>query len=164
MDKQADFDLNYVDNIYFWFVTFSTIGFGDITYDVSDWEYSLMVYRLVGLTLLAGIIDSIVVWLKERRKKLKRKFMLKKKEERCFSRRCFGMKWKVTEFKNKAQTYLDSSNFSFNKNAKEAEMLITLITKAGLIWSILQTFLMLQKKIGISTGSLKDIDSTFCKY
>ena len=159
MDKQADFDLNYVDNIYFWFVTFSTIAFGDITYDVSDWEYSLMVYRLVGLTLLAGIIDSIVVWLKERRKKLKRKFMLKKKEERCF-----GMKWKVTEFKNKAQTYLDSSNFSFNKNAKEAEMLRTLITKAGLIWSILQTFLMLQKKIGISTGSLKDIDSTFCKY
>ena len=73
--------MNYVDNIYFWFVTFSTIDFGDITYDVSDWEYSLMVYRLFGLAWLAGIIDSIVVWLKERRKKLKRKFILKKKEE-----------------------------------------------------------------------------------
>ena len=81
LDKQADFDLNYVDNIYFWFVTFSTIGFGDITYELSDWEYLLMVYRLFGLTLLAGIIDSIVVWLKERRKKLKRKIMSKKKEQ-----------------------------------------------------------------------------------
>ena len=99
-DKQADLDLNYVDNLYFWFVTFTTIGFGDITYDISDREFSFMVYRLFGLALLAGIIDSIVGWLKERRKKLKkvREFMLTKKEQ--LQDNINNIKYMVTECKS----------------------------------------------------------------
>ena len=99
-DKQADLDLNYVDNLYFWFVTFTTIGFGDITYDISDWEFSFMVYRLFGLALLAGIIDSIIGWLKERRKKLKkvREFMLTKKEQ--LQDNINNIKYMVTECKS----------------------------------------------------------------
>ena len=120
---RAGFDLNYVDNIYFWFVTFTTIGFGDITYDVSDWEYSLMVYRLFGLALLAGIIDSIVVWLKDRRKKLKklRKCMSEKNELLQDGIFVSGVKDKATEFKKKTQTHLHNFNSSFNRNIKETE-------------------------------------------
>ena len=122
-DIRAGFDLNYLDSIYFWFVTFTTIGFGDITYDVSDWEYSLMVYRLFGLALLAGVIDSIVVWLKERRKKLKklRKFMAEKKELLQDGAFISSIKDKATEFKKKTQTQLNNFNSSFNRNAKETE-------------------------------------------
>ena len=99
-DKQADLDLNYVDNLYFWFVTFTTIGFGDITYDISDREFSFMVYRLFGLALLAGIIDSIVGWLKERRKKLKkvREFMLTKKQQ--LQDNINNIKYMITECKS----------------------------------------------------------------
>ena len=122
-DKRAGFDLNYVDSIYFWFVTFTTIGFGDITYDVSHWEYWLMVYRLFGLALLAGIIDSIVVWLKERRKKLKklRKFMSEKKELLQDGVFISDIKDKATEFKKKTQTQLHNLNSSFKRNTKETE-------------------------------------------
>ena len=119
------------------------------------WRYHIRRFWLgVFINGLLIVWINLVGWynwfncclVKRKKRKTEKKVYVKK--ERGTSRRCFGMKWKVTEFKNKAQTYLDSFNFSFNKNAKEAEMLRTLITTAGLIWSILQTFLMLQKKIG----------------
>ena len=58
----------YLDSTYFWFVTFTTVGFGDINYPITDAQYVIIVYRLFGLALLAGFIDSLTVWLNERRK------------------------------------------------------------------------------------------------
>lgn len=56
-----------IDSIYFWIVTFTTVGFGDIVISVDDQENFLMaclvVYRTFGLALLAGLIDSLVAWV-----------------------------------------------------------------------------------------------------
>ena len=60
----------YIDSVYYWFVTFSTIGFGDIQYTIDDHEYVILIYRLFGLALLAGVINSLIVWLKERKEYL----------------------------------------------------------------------------------------------
>ena len=66
----------FIDSIYFWFVTFTTVGFGDVIEPLEsevDYVIPLVLYRIFGLTLLAGVIDSMVAWLKVRKKALKMK-------------------------------------------------------------------------------------------
>ena len=66
-----------IDSIYFWIVTFTTVGFGDIVISVDDQENFLMaclvVYRTFGLALLAGLIDSLVAWVNVRKEQLKKR-------------------------------------------------------------------------------------------
>lgn len=69
---------SYLEHIYFWFVTFTTIGFGDVMYQINDFEYVVTIYRLFGLALLAGLVDSIAARVKERKKM---KVRLKKMKE-----------------------------------------------------------------------------------
>ena len=54
-----------VDSIYFWIVTFTTVGFGDLLQDpeVKDlYMPALVIYRTFGLALLAGVIDSLCAY------------------------------------------------------------------------------------------------------
>ena len=64
------------DTVYFWIVTFTTVGFGDVAYPLNvevEHVYELLVYRVFGLSFLAGIIDSIQMYLKFRNVILKKK-------------------------------------------------------------------------------------------
>ena len=55
-----------VDSVYFWIVTFTTVGFGDIVQDskiqMDEYMPVLLIYRTFGLALLAGVIDSLVAY------------------------------------------------------------------------------------------------------
>ena len=55
-----------MDTLYFWLVTFTTVGFGDkhlpLHVEIEHF-YELLLYRMVGLSFLAGIIDSIQEYL-----------------------------------------------------------------------------------------------------
>ena len=51
-----------VDIVYFWLVTFTTVGFGDLGHSLEfeiDHAYDLTVYRVFGLSLVAAIIESL---------------------------------------------------------------------------------------------------------
>lgn len=59
---------SYIDVIYFWLYTFTTVGFGtpiDLKVELKH-VYPLFVYRLFGLSFLAGIIDALVVYVEYR--------------------------------------------------------------------------------------------------
>ena len=59
-----------VDTIYFWLVTFTTVGFGDIHFPLKveiEHFYELLLYRVFGLSFLAAIIESIYVYFRYRR-------------------------------------------------------------------------------------------------
>ena len=62
-----------LDTIYFWLVTFTTVGFGDVHFPLDveiEHFYELLIYRIIGLSFLAAIIESIHVYIKFRRKLL----------------------------------------------------------------------------------------------
>ena len=55
-----------VDIIYFWLVTFTTVGFGDIGPSLEfeiEHAYELTVYRIFGLSLVAAVIESLQSYL-----------------------------------------------------------------------------------------------------
>ena len=59
-----------VDTFYFWLVTFTTVGFGDVHFPLEveiDHFYELLLYRVCGLSFLAAIIESIDAYLRYRR-------------------------------------------------------------------------------------------------
>ena len=59
-----------VKSAYYWGVTFTTVGFGDINQSVETqvkYLAVLVVYRSFRLALLTSFIDSILVWIKVRR-------------------------------------------------------------------------------------------------
>ena len=62
-----------VDTVYFWLVTFTTVGFGDVHFPLEveiEHFHELVIYRVFGLSFLAAIIESIHVYIKFRRKLL----------------------------------------------------------------------------------------------
>ena len=62
-------DWSFVDTCYFWLVTFTTVGFGDVHFPLEveiDHFYELVVYRVFGLAFLAGIIEAIYGYVKYR--------------------------------------------------------------------------------------------------
>jgi potassium channel subfamily K, other eukaryote len=71
----------YVDGIYYMVVTTLTIGFGDITPNTACMKVLTFPFTIVGITLLALIVTSIVRLLADRarRRKLELKKRLKKK-------------------------------------------------------------------------------------
>ena len=71
----------YVDGIYFMVVTTLTVGFGDITPHTAIMKVLTFPFTIIGITLLALIVTSIVRLLTDRarRRKLELKKRLKKK-------------------------------------------------------------------------------------
>ena len=64
---------SWIDTIYFWLVTFTTVGFGDVHFPLEveiDHFYVLVLYRVFGLSFLAGIIESIHDYIKYRKSDL----------------------------------------------------------------------------------------------
>lgn len=62
-------DWSYIDVIYFWFVTFTTCGYGDMTYSIQvevDNIFEHTIYRLFGLALLSAIINAIASYINYR--------------------------------------------------------------------------------------------------
>lgn len=60
-----------IECFYFWLVTFTTVGFGDVILPLHvemDHVYEMLFYRLFGLSFLAGIIESIQAYVKFRNK------------------------------------------------------------------------------------------------
>ena len=76
---------SWINTFYFWLVTFTTVGFGDVHFPLEveiDHFYELVLYRVFGLSFLAGIIESINDYIKYRKKvlivKRNKKKLLKK--------------------------------------------------------------------------------------
>ena len=71
----------YVDGLYYMVVTTLTIGFGDITPNTAAMKVLTFPFTIIGITLLALIVTSIVRLLSDRarRRKLELKKRLKKK-------------------------------------------------------------------------------------
>ena len=64
-------DWSYIDALYFWMVTLTTVGFGDL--NIPLWQHApFFPYRVFGLALLAGVIDSLSKWMKSRKAALER--------------------------------------------------------------------------------------------
>lgn len=62
------------ESIYFWIVTFTTVGLGDITHPLNiavEWAIPLLVYRVFGLAMLAGVIDSLIEYIEMRKQTVK---------------------------------------------------------------------------------------------
>ena len=60
---QAENNWKTIDSIYFWVVTFTTVGFGEMTYPLHqelDNMPFFIIYRIFGLALVAAVIDAIV--------------------------------------------------------------------------------------------------------
>ena len=67
-------DWTIIASVYYWIVTFTTVGFGDIVEPIEvqvNYIVPLELYRIFGLTLLAGVIDSTAAWLKKRKNTFK---------------------------------------------------------------------------------------------
>ena len=64
---------SWTDTFYFWLVTFTTVGFGDLHFplevEISHF-HELVLYRVFGLSFLAGIIESIHEYIKYRKSML----------------------------------------------------------------------------------------------
>ena len=61
---------SWINTFYFWLVTFTTVGFGDVHFPLEveiDHFYELVLYRVFGLSFLAGIIESIHEYIKYRK-------------------------------------------------------------------------------------------------
>src|SRR5579871_2201366 len=71
----------YVNGIYFMVVTILTIGFGDITPHTTSMKVLTFPFAVIGITILAIIVTSIVRLLSDRarRRKLQMKKRLKEK-------------------------------------------------------------------------------------
>ena len=62
-----DINLSFTDGIYFYFITYATIGYGDITRPIDYTDIGFGGPRLfIGLSLLAGILDSFVAFLERK--------------------------------------------------------------------------------------------------
>lgn len=74
-------DSSYVDGIYYMVVTTLTIGFGDLTPNTIAIKVMTFPFTIVGITLLALIVTSIVRLLSDRarRRKIEIKKLLKQK-------------------------------------------------------------------------------------
>ena len=59
-------DWEYMDALYFWMVTLTTVGFGDMNIPIRE-HGGWFPYRLGGLALIAGLIDSLSSWMKSRK-------------------------------------------------------------------------------------------------
>jgi len=55
--------LTYIDSLYVLFMTFTTVGFGDITFGGTSRSIPI---ALLGLTLMSTIINAISVWFENR--------------------------------------------------------------------------------------------------
>ena len=63
-------NISYIDAIYFYFVTYSTIGYGDIVSPFWTTDQRFGSFRIYfGLAMLSGVVESLLVLLKQMAKK-----------------------------------------------------------------------------------------------
>ena len=73
-----------IDITYFWIVSLTTVGFGDISHSLEfeiEHAYELTVYRVFGLSMVAGIIESIQGYIVFRNAALRNKTLEKRLDE-----------------------------------------------------------------------------------
>lgn len=98
-----------VDITYFWIVSLTTVGFGDISHSLEfeiEHAYELTVYRVFGLSLVAGIIESIQAYIALRNETLRRE---------NFEKKFQILQKKIME---KAQAALPNSPFNSRSDSK----------------------------------------------
>ena len=72
---------SFLEQIYFWIVTLTTVGFGDLTLSIEDEVHNMsfyLPYRVFGLAILAAIIDAleeVVKAFETKREVLKQKLL-----------------------------------------------------------------------------------------
>lgn len=118
-------DWTYIDSLYFWFVTFTTVGFGDMSYPINNSQYLVMIYRMFGLALLAGLIDSAILWANNRRKELEH---IKTKEIILRIQSSEAMV-KLKELKSKGQETIRSRRFRSKSDVCAHEEAIKQVAK-----------------------------------
>ena len=71
--RHHDTNHSIVDNVYFWIVSFTTVGFGDVGHSLQfevEHVYELTMYRVFGLSLLAAVIKSLQSYIVVRKRTL----------------------------------------------------------------------------------------------
>ena len=80
----------YVDGIYYMVVTTLTIGFGDITPQTAVFKVLTFPFTVIGITLLALIVTSIVRLLADRARRRKNQLKKQLEEKTSEQRRIHG--------------------------------------------------------------------------
>ena len=63
------------DSVYFWVVTFTTVGFGDVHFSLEaevEHAYVLFMYRIFGLSFVAAMLESVQLYMKRRNREIKK--------------------------------------------------------------------------------------------
>ena len=72
---EADHQWSTVDCFYFWIVTFTTVGFGDIHFSLDaevEHAYVFLMYRILCLSFVAAVLESVQLYMKYCNKVLKK--------------------------------------------------------------------------------------------
>jgi potassium channel subfamily K, other eukaryote len=83
--------LTFIEGIYFMIVTTLTIGFGDITPHTTVMKVFIFPFAIIGLSLLAVIVTSIVRLLSDRARRRKLQLAKRLKEKQSEKRRLFAL-------------------------------------------------------------------------
>lgn len=91
-------EVTFIDGIYFLIVTTLTIGFGDITPHTTVMKVFVFPFAVIGLSLLAVIVTSIVRLLSDRARRRKLQMAKRLKEQQSEKRRLFRAIPKLPRF------------------------------------------------------------------
>lgn len=114
-----------LDSIYFWIVTFTTVGFGDIHPSLeTEIQYivPLVVYRCFGLALLAGLVDSLVAWGKARKEALKEEALRLKRQPSLSLNKKFEMAKNLLTPKTRKTKHLTVPNVTYDSYNESSEL------------------------------------------
>jgi len=108
----------FVTGIYFMIVTTLTIGFGDITPHTTAMKVLVFPFAVLGLSLLAVIVTSIVRLLSDRARRRKLQLAKRLKEQQTEKKRLFGALPKLSRLSSKSVSIsVDDNANPLNTNA-----------------------------------------------
>jgi potassium channel subfamily K, other eukaryote len=111
--------VTFVDGIYFMIVTTLTIGFGDITPHTAVMKVLVFPFAIIGLSILAVIVTSIVRLLADRARRRKIEIVKRLKEQQSEKKRLFGVLAKLPRFGTSKST---SSGGSDNQTKRDSTL------------------------------------------